>query len=140
MYQSFAQALAALHNVDPASVELSDYGRSGNYFARQIERWTKQYKASETETIEAMDQLIEWLPEDLVEYGLIPEFVGRLPVVVSLEALDKQALMRILVEPRNAITKQYGKFLALDKVELVFTEDALVLPDLDAVVAALREL
>ena len=51
--------------------------------------------------------------------------MGRLPVVVSLEALDKGALMRILVEPRNAITKQYGKFLALDKVELVFTEDAL---------------
>jgi ATP-dependent Clp protease ATP-binding subunit ClpX len=63
--------------------------------------------------------------DDLLKYGLIPEFVGRLPVVVSLDPLDKQALMRILVEPKNAITKQYGKFLALDKVELVFTEDAL---------------
>src|SRR5205823_6312188 len=63
--------------------------------------------------------------DDLLKYGLIPEFVGRLPVVVSLEALDKDALMRILVEPKNALTKQYAKFLALDKVELVFTPDAL---------------
>jgi len=63
--------------------------------------------------------------DDLLKYGLIPEFVGRLPVVVSLEPLDKDALMRILIEPKNALTKQYSKFLALDKVELVFTEDAL---------------
>jgi ATP-dependent Clp protease ATP-binding subunit ClpX len=71
------------------------------------------------------DLLRQLTSDDLLKYGLIPEFVGRLPVVVSLDPLDKQALMRILVEPRNAITKQYGKFLALDKVELVFTEDAL---------------
>ncbi|HEY7061331.1 MAG TPA: ATP-dependent Clp protease ATP-binding subunit ClpX [Chloroflexota bacterium] len=71
------------------------------------------------------DLLRQLNSDDLLKYGLIPEFVGRLPVVVSLEALDKQALMRILIEPRNAITKQYGKFLSLDKVELVFTEDAL---------------
>ena len=63
--------------------------------------------------------------DDLLKYGLIPEFVGRLPVVVSLEQLDKDALLRILVEPRNALTKQYAKFLSLDKVELVFTPDAL---------------
>jgi ATP-dependent Clp protease ATP-binding subunit ClpX len=63
--------------------------------------------------------------DDLLRYGLIPEFVGRLPVVVTLEQLDKEALMRILIEPRNALTKQYAKFLALDKVELVFTPDAL---------------
>ncbi len=63
--------------------------------------------------------------DDLLKYGLIPEFVGRLPVVVSLEPLDKEALMRILIEPKNALTKQYSKFLALDKVELVFTDDAL---------------
>jgi ATP-dependent Clp protease ATP-binding subunit ClpX len=74
---------------------------------------------------DSADLLRQLNSDDLLKYGLIPEFVGRLPVVVSLEALDKQALMRILVEPRNAITKQYGKFLALDKVELVFTEDAL---------------
>ena len=63
--------------------------------------------------------------DDLLKYGLIPEFVGRLPVVVSLEALDKDALMRILVEPKNALTKQYAKFLSLDRVELVFTPEAL---------------
>jgi ATP-dependent Clp protease ATP-binding subunit ClpX len=63
--------------------------------------------------------------DDLLKYGLIPEFVGRLPVMVSLEALDREALMRILVEPKNALTKQYSKFLALDRVELVFTPEAL---------------
>ena len=63
--------------------------------------------------------------DDLLRYGLIPEFVGRLPVVVSVEPLDRDSLMKILVEPRNALTKQYSKFFALDKVELVFTPDAL---------------
>lgn len=64
-------------------------------------------------------------PDDLLKYGLIPEFIGRLPITVSLDALDKSALMRILTEPKNAIIKQYQKFLAADKVELVFTDDAL---------------
>jgi ATP-dependent Clp protease ATP-binding subunit ClpX len=63
--------------------------------------------------------------DDLLKYGLIPEFVGRLPVTVSIDPLLKEDLMRILTEPRNAITKQYSKFLSLDKVELVFQEDAL---------------
>ena len=63
--------------------------------------------------------------DDLLKYGLIPEFVGRLPVTVSIDPLGKEDLMRILTEPRNAITKQYGKFLSLDKVELVFSDDAL---------------
>jgi ATP-dependent Clp protease ATP-binding subunit ClpX len=74
---------------------------------------------------DATSLLAQLNSDDLLKYGLIPEFVGRLPVVVSLEPLDKDALMRILVEPRNALTKQYAKFLALDKVELVFTPDAL---------------
>jgi ATP-dependent Clp protease ATP-binding subunit ClpX len=63
--------------------------------------------------------------DDLLKYGLIPEFVGRLPVTVSLDALSKDDLMRILVEPKNAIVKQYQKFFALDKVDLEFEEDAL---------------
>jgi len=63
--------------------------------------------------------------DDLLKFGLIPEFVGRLPVTVSIDPLLKEDLMRILTEPRNAITKQYSKFLSLDKVELVFQEDAL---------------
>jgi len=69
--------------------------------------------------------LTKLIPDDLLKYGLIPEFVGRLPVAVSLDSLDKEALIRILTEPKNAIIKQYQKFLQLDRVELVFTSDAL---------------
>jgi ATP-dependent Clp protease ATP-binding subunit ClpX len=63
--------------------------------------------------------------DDLLKYGLIPEFVGRLPVVVALDHLTHDDLMRILVEPKNAVVKQYQKFFKLDEVELVFTPDAL---------------
>ncbi|OPY56959.1 MAG: ATP-dependent Clp protease ATP-binding subunit ClpX [Pelotomaculum sp. PtaU1.Bin035] len=65
------------------------------------------------------------LPEDLLKYGLIPEFVGRLPVIVTLDALDEEALIRILTEPRNALVKQYEKLFDLDGVALEFTPDAL---------------
>lgn len=65
------------------------------------------------------------LPEDLLRYGLIPEFVGRLPVIVTLDALDEAALVRILVEPKNALVKQYQKFLEIDSVQLEFKEEAL---------------
>ncbi len=69
--------------------------------------------------------LAQLIPDDLLKYGLIPEFVGRLPVSVSLDSLDKEALIRILTEPKNAIIKQYQKLLQLDRVELNFTNDAL---------------
>ena len=69
--------------------------------------------------------LRQLIGDDLLKFGLIPEFIGRLPVYVSVEPLDKGALMKILVEPKNAIVKQYQKFLALDKVELDFSQDAL---------------
>jgi ATP-dependent Clp protease ATP-binding subunit ClpX len=65
------------------------------------------------------------LPEDLLKYGLIPEFVGRLPVVVTLDSLDEEALVRILLEPKNALIKQYQKFLEIDNVQLEFKEEAL---------------
>ena len=65
------------------------------------------------------------LPEDLLKFGLIPEFVGRLPVIVTRDALDEQALIRILLEPKNALIKQYQKFLELDNVQLEFKEEAL---------------
>ncbi|KYZ76759.1 ATP-dependent Clp protease ATP-binding subunit ClpX [Anaerosporomusa subterranea] len=65
------------------------------------------------------------LPEDLLKFGLIPEFVGRLPVIVTLDALDEDALVRILVEPKNALAKQYQKFLELDNVQLEFKDEAL---------------
>lgn len=63
-------------------------------------------------------------PQDLLKYGLIPEFVGRLPVLVSLHSLDKEALMRILIEPKNALIKQYQKLLELDDIVLEFKDDA----------------
>lgn len=65
------------------------------------------------------------IPEDLLKFGLIPEFVGRLPVIACLEPLDEAALMQILTEPKNALVKQYQKLLELDHVELEFTEGAL---------------
>src|ERR1700719_1372166 len=65
------------------------------------------------------------LPEDLLKYGLIPEFVGRLPVVGAVHNLDEDALMRILIEPKNALLKQYQKFFQFDDVDLVLTDDAL---------------
>ncbi len=72
------------------------------------------------------DELLkEVTHDDLLEYGLIPEFVGRLPMVVSLESLDQESMVRILTEPKNALVKQYQRFFALDGVELVFTQDAL---------------
>ena len=64
-------------------------------------------------------------PEDLIRYGLIPEFVGRLPVVATLEELDEAALVQILTEPRNAITKQYGKLFEMEGCEIEFREEAL---------------
>lgn len=69
--------------------------------------------------------LYELEPDDLVRYGLIPEFVGRLPVIATLEELDIEALVNILTEPKNALTKQYGKLFEMEDVELDFREDAL---------------
>jgi ATP-dependent Clp protease ATP-binding subunit ClpX len=69
--------------------------------------------------------LSEVLPEDLIKFGLIPEFIGRLPVVASVEHLDKDALVKILTEPRNALSRQYARMFEMDGVDLVFTTDAL---------------
>ena len=71
------------------------------------------------------DLLRQVMPQDLVKYGLIPEFIGRVPVTVSLQLLDKASLVRILTEPKNALTKQYEKLFELDDVKLEFTADAL---------------
>ncbi len=67
----------------------------------------------------------EVLPEDLMKYGLIPEFIGRLPVTATVEDLDQEALVRILTEPKNALTKQYARMFEMDDVDLVFTPDSL---------------
>src|SRR5919202_453381 len=73
----------------------------------------------------AKNPFAEVEPDDLLRYGLIPELVGRLPVVVALEALDETALVRILKEPKNALTKQYAKLFELEEVKLTFEETAL---------------
>ncbi|MCL5115841.1 MAG: ATP-dependent Clp protease ATP-binding subunit ClpX [Firmicutes bacterium] len=71
------------------------------------------------------DVLAKIMPEDLLKFGLIPEFVGRLPITVTLDALDEEALVKILTEPRNALIKQYQKMLQMDNVELEFKDEAI---------------
>ncbi len=74
---------------------------------------------------ESIDVLLDdVMPQDLIKFGLIPEFIGRVPIVQSLKMLDKDALVRILTEPKNAITKQYKKLMDIDGVELSFTDEA----------------
>ncbi len=70
--------------------------------------------------------LTKVIPEDLLRFGLIPEFIGRLPVTASLTPLDEEALIEILTKPKNALVKQYKKMLELDEVDLDFEDDALI--------------
>jgi ATP-dependent Clp protease ATP-binding subunit ClpX len=77
---------------------------------------------SDTSIGEILEQI---LPQDLLKFGMIPEFVGRIPIIVTLDALDEDALVRILVEPKNAVTRQYQKFMELDSISLEFTSEAL---------------
>jgi len=91
--------------------------KSGIGFGAQIH--------SKTENPFITEQLSKLEPEDLVKYGLIPEFIGRLPIIATLEELDEDALMTILTQPKNALVKQYQNLLKLDGVELEIREDAL---------------
>lgn len=91
-------------------------GKKSIGFGAKIE--TRQEKA-------ATDLLSRIMPQDLLKYGLIPEFIGRVPVVVSLEGLSEDTLVRILKEPRNALVKQYRKLFEFDGVDLVFEDDAI---------------
>ena len=75
--------------------------------------------------VESTDLFGDVMPEDLLKFGMIPEFIGRLPVITSVRNLDREALISILTEPRNALTRQYGKLFELDGVELEFSDDAL---------------
>jgi len=93
----------------------SRVGRSGMGFGAEIKSHTDRRVG---------DLLAMIQPEDLLRYGLIPEFVGRLPVIATLHDLDDAALVRILKEPKNAIIKQYQKYFDLEKVRLKFTDDA----------------
>lgn len=75
--------------------------------------------------IDTTDHFADVMPEDLIKFGLIPEFIGRLPVVASVTNLDKESLVKILSEPKNALVKQYIRLFEMDGVELEFTDDAL---------------
>src|ERR1700735_842897 len=94
----------------------SRIGRKGIGFRAEVRRTTEPRDS---------EVLRHVLPEDLIKFGLIPEFIGRLPVVGAVSSLDKEALVRILVEPKNALVKQYKRVFELDGVELVLGEDAL---------------
>jgi ATP-dependent Clp protease ATP-binding subunit ClpX len=84
------------------------------------------FKATDASAEENTNALLTQLnPDDLLKFGLIPEFVGRLPITVSLDSLDRESLIRILTEPKNAVIKQYQKLMRLDRAELVFSRDAL---------------
>ena len=91
-------------------------GRKGLGFGAEV--------ASKSE-LDTTANFSEVMPEDLVKFGLIPEFIGRLPVVATVTSLDREALVNILSEPKNALVKQYGRLFEMDDVELEFTEDAL---------------
>ena len=94
--------------------------------ARRVGRKTLGFKADVKSNVKESASLIEQVePGDLIKYGLIPEFVGRLPVVGTLHELDKPALIQILTEPRNAITRQYQRMFDYEGVKLRFTDDAL---------------
>ena len=83
-------------------------------------------EVAKTNKMDEKELLRNLEPEDLLKYGLIPEFVGRIPVLVTLEELDEAALVQILTEPKNALTKQYKKLFQLDEVEVDFEQEALV--------------
>jgi ATP-dependent Clp protease ATP-binding subunit ClpX len=94
----------------------SRIGRKGVGFGADVRR---------SEDKDLGEVLAKVLPEDLLKFGLIPEFVGRLPVIGPVSNLDRDSLVRILVEPKNAVVKQYQRMIELDDVELEFTDDAL---------------
>ena len=91
--------------------------KSGIGFSAEVRSQSDDQKVGET--------LREVEPEDLVKYGLIPEFVGRLPMIATLDELDLDALVRIIREPKNSLTRQYAKLFEMEDVEIQFRDDAL---------------
>ena len=83
-------------------------------------------KVKDKDEVDAAELVEQIQPQDLIKYGLIAEFVGRVPIVVGLKPLDEEALVRILVEPKNSLVKQYQKLLKMDNIDLEFEKDALV--------------
>jgi ATP-dependent Clp protease ATP-binding subunit ClpX len=88
-------------------------------------------QSAQEEDISAIMALVQ--PEDLIKFGLIPEFIGRIPIIASLNDLSMDALVRILTEPKNAVVKQYKKLFELEGVELKFTNEALLAVSKDAI-------
>jgi ATP-dependent Clp protease ATP-binding subunit ClpX len=97
-------------------------GKKNKVMGFEIEATADIYQSKEKRTAEILQNLE---PDDMVKYGMIPEFVGRVPVMAALEPLDEEALMSILTQPRNALVKQYQKLLGMDNVQLEFTTEAL---------------
>lgn len=95
----------------------------GNRIGKKQLGFNSEVSVTATENIGEL--LKKVLPQDLLKYGLIPEFIGRLPVIATLDLLDREALVRILTEPKNALVKQYKKLMSLDNVELEFDESAI---------------
>jgi ATP-dependent Clp protease ATP-binding subunit ClpX len=94
----------------------SRIGKNSVGFGADV-RSTEKGRPSET--------MAKVMPEDLISFGLIPEFIGRLPVVTTVDDLDQEAMVRVLTEPKNALTRQYARFFEMDGVELMVTDDAL---------------
>ncbi|WAA11605.1 ATP-dependent protease ATP-binding subunit ClpX [Fervidibacillus halotolerans] len=92
---------------------------------RRLGRKVIGFGSEYTKEADEKDLLSKVLPEDLLQFGLIPEFIGRLPVITTLEKLDEEAMMQILTKPKNALVKQFEKLLELDEVQLEFKEEAL---------------
>jgi len=107
----------------PAQAEITDL-LDYQTIANEMETFCYQYSQKAVDLNEA-DILLQAQPEDLLRFGLIPEFIGRLPVTVALDELSKEALIRIITEPKNALSKQYTKLLEMDGVELVIEEEAI---------------
>ena len=94
---------------------------------RRMEKGSMGFSATIKTAVEKeADKMLEKVePQDLLKYGLIPEFIGRIPVIATLDNLDEEALIRILTEPKNALVKQYKKLFHIEGVELEFQSDAL---------------
>jgi ATP-dependent Clp protease ATP-binding subunit ClpX len=98
----------------------------GNAVVRSLIDYSVAVDKINSDSIQSDSYVEDVQPQDLTKFGLIPEFVGRMPIVVGLHALDETALVKIMTEPKNAIVKQYKKLVGFDDVELVVTDDAVL--------------